>query len=84
MAQKRGQGASRNGRDSKSKRLGDKVGDNQLVTAGSILVRQVGSSKIAGKGVKEAKNHSLYAVLNGKVRFLKNKGRSMVSVVPVC
>ena len=61
MAHKKGQGSSRNGRDSRAKRLGPKVGDGQIVTAGSILVRQRGTRFQAGDNVKRGGDDTLFA-----------------------
>ncbi len=74
MAHKKGQGSSRNGRDSHAKRLGPKVGDGQQVTAGSILVRQRGTHFKPGTNVKRAGDDSLFAVADGRVKF-ENRGR---------
>lgn len=75
MAHKKGQGASRNGRDSASKRLGVKRYDGQLVTAGSIIIRQRGTKFRAGENVKVARDYSLFALKDGIVRFEKSKRR---------
>ena len=84
MAHKKGQGSSRNGRDSQAKRLGTKVGDGQLVTAGSILVRQRGTRFKPGVNVKRAGDDSLFATVQGTVKF-ENRGRHgrFISVHPV-
>ena len=74
MAHKKGQGSSRNGRDSKAKRLGTKVGDGQQVTAGTILVRQRGTRFKAGNNVKRGNDDSLFATSEGQVNF-RNRGR---------
>jgi large subunit ribosomal protein L27 len=74
MAHKKGQGASRNGRDSNAKRLGTKVGDGQPVTAGTILVRQRGTRFKAGENVKRGRDDTLFATTPGRVKFL-NRGR---------
>lgn len=79
MAHKKGQGSTRNGRDSHSQRLGVKVGAGQLVTAGSILVRQRGTQWHPGKGVKRANDDSLFALVDGIVSF-KKTDRTVVSV----
>ncbi len=79
MAHKKGQGASRNGRDSKSKRLGVKVAHGEFVTAGSILVRQRGTKWHPATNVGCGKDHTLYALNDGLVRFKKTK-HTMVSV----
>jgi len=80
MAHKKGQGSSRNGRDSHSQRLGIKVGSGQLVTAGSILVRQRGTKWHAGKNVARGKDDSLFALIEGIVSFRKGN-RTFVSVL---
>jgi large subunit ribosomal protein L27 len=69
MAHKKGQGSSRNGRDSQSQRLGIKVYGGGHVTAGSILVRQRGTRYHPGRNVKRAKDDSLFAVVDGVVTF---------------
>ena len=75
-----GQGSVRNGRDSVSKRLGVKEYGGQLVTAGSILVRQRGSKFIAGKNVGTGRDWTLFALTAGKVLFDKDSRR--VNIVP--
>jgi large subunit ribosomal protein L27 len=74
MAHKKGQGSVRNGRDSVSKRLGVKEFGGQVVTAGSILIRQRGSKFEAGKNVGTGRDWTLFALIAGKVQFDK-KGR---------
>jgi large subunit ribosomal protein L27 len=74
MAHKKGQGSSRNGRDSKAKRLGTKVGDGQQVTAGTILVRQRGTRFKAGTNVKRGGDDTLFATSAGQVKF-QDRGR---------
>jgi len=74
MAHKKGQGSSRNGRDSNAQRLGTKVGDGQTVTAGSILVRQRGTRFKPGNNVKRGKDDTLFATAEGQVEF-QNRGR---------
>ncbi len=74
MAHKKGQGSSRNGRDSNAQRLGTKVGDGQLVTAGSILVRQRGTRFKPGANVMRGGDDTLFATANGHVKFI-NRGR---------
>jgi large subunit ribosomal protein L27 len=69
MAHKKGQGSVRNGRDSVSKRLGVKRFGGQVVTAGSILVRQRGTRFVAGKNVGTGRDWTLYALVDGKVTF---------------
>ena len=74
MAHKKGQGSSRNGRDSNAQRLGTKVGDGQNVTSGSILVRQRGTRFKPGVNVQRGKDDTLFATSEGKVEF-QNRGR---------
>ncbi len=82
MAHKKGAGSSDNGRDSKSKRLGIKKFGGQYVRAGNILVRQRGTKHHPALNVGLGKDHTLYALVDGKVDFSKGKqGRSHVSVV---
>ena len=71
MAHKKGQGSSRNGRESAAQRLGVKTGNGQLVTAGSILIRQRGTKWNPGLNVKRAKDDSLFALCDGTVKFHK-------------
>ncbi|MGH9715080.1 MAG: 50S ribosomal protein L27 [Candidatus Acidiferrales bacterium] len=73
MAHKKGGGSSTNGRDSQGQRLGVKRFGGQVVTGGSILVRQRGTRYKAGKNVGRAKDDSLFALINGVVRF-EDKG----------
>jgi len=69
MAHKKGMGSSRNGRDSKPKMLGVKRYDGQLVTAGSIIVRQRGTKIKPGKHVGVGRDHTLFALIDGYVKF---------------
>lgn len=81
MAHKKGQGATRNGRDSKAQYRGVKVFGGEQVTAGSILVRQVGSSFHPGRNVGEGKDYTLWARIDGFVRFERlGKDRQRISV----
>ncbi len=84
FAHKKGVGSSRNGRDSEAKRLGAKRSDGQVVTAGSILVRQRGTHFHPGKNVGIGKDDTLFAMVAGKVAF-ERKGRDnrQVSVYPL-
>ena len=75
MAHKKGQGSVRNGRDSVSKRLGVKEFGGQVVTAGSIIIRQRGSKFIAGKNVGTGRDWTLFALTDGTVKFDKNSRR---------
>ena len=69
MAQKKGGGSTRNGRDSESKRLGVKIYGGQAINAGSIIVRQRGTKFHAGTNVGMGKDHTLYALTDGTVSF---------------
>jgi large subunit ribosomal protein L27 len=84
MAHKKGGGTTRNGRDSESKRLGVKVYGGQAINAGGIIIRQRGTKVHAGENVGMGKDHTLFALIDGKVQFT-TKGalqRHMVTVVP--
>ncbi|MFA5249812.1 MAG: 50S ribosomal protein L27 [Parachlamydiales bacterium] len=82
MAHKKGQGSSRNGRDSESKRLGLKAAGGELVTKGSILVRQRGTQWHPDKNVGVGRDYTLFALIDGRVSFVK-KNKTFVSVLPV-
>ncbi|HEY8607260.1 MAG TPA: 50S ribosomal protein L27 [Noviherbaspirillum sp.] len=84
MAHKKGGGTTRNGRDSESKRLGVKVYGGQAINAGGIIIRQRGTRVHAGENVGMGKDHTLFALVDGKVQFA-TKGaakRHVVTVVP--
>lgn len=81
MAHKKGQGSSRNGRDSQSKRLGVKKFGGEVVVAGNILVRQRGSRFRAGANVGVGRDWTLFALADGRVSFEKAKRR--VSIIPL-
>ena len=81
MAHKKGQGSVRNGRDSVSKRLGVKRFGGQIVTAGSILVRQRGTRFLAGNNVGTGRDWTLFALIDGKVDF--DKGSRRVNILPL-
>lgn len=81
FAKKKGGGSTRNGRDSKSKRLGVKVGDGQEITAGSIIVRQRGTRIYPGVNVGLGKDHTLFALKDGKVQFSKSGKKKLVNIV---
>lgn len=84
MAHKKGVGSSNNGRDSKSKRLGVKIFGGQLAINGNIVIRQRGTKFHPGTGVGMGKDHTIYAVTDGKVQFRTGrKDRTFVSVVPL-
>ena len=80
MAHKKGQGSVRNGRDSVSKRLGVKHYGGELVSAGSILIRQRGTRFVAGRNVGTGRDWTLFALVDGKVSF--DKGSRRVNVSP--
>lgn len=83
MAHKKGQGSSRNGRDSNPQYRGVKVFGDQAVTAGSIIVRQVGSTFHAGNNVGVGKDYTLWAKVDGVVKFeRRGRGGKKVSVYP--
>ena len=83
MAHKKGQGSTRNGRDSESKRLGIKRYDGQLVRAGNILVRQNGTKVHPGTNVGTGKDWTLFALVDGIVKFeRRGRDRKQVSVYP--
>ena len=84
MAHKKGVGSSRNGRDSPGQRLGVKRGDGSLVRAGSILVRQRGTTVKPGRNVGMGRDHTLFAMIDGQVRFEQaTRERKRVSVYVV-
>ena len=84
MAHKKGAGSSRNGRESESKRLGIKLYGGQLVKAGNILVRQRGTVHHPGNNVGMGKDHTLFAKIDGTVKFVKKRdNKSYVSIEPV-
>jgi large subunit ribosomal protein L27 len=84
MAHKKGAGSSRNGRESESKRLGVKLYGGQIAKAGNILVRQRGTVHHPGDNVGMGKDHTLYALIPGKVIYKKRRNnKSFVSIDPV-
>ena len=84
MAHKKAGGSSRNGRDSQGRRLGIKLYGGESVVAGNILARQRGTKWHAGQNVGTGKDHTLFALTNGRVKFdTKAKGRVFVSVHPM-
>ena len=81
MAHKKGMGSTKNGRDSNSKRLGIKSSDGQKINAGSIIVRQRGTKIHPGKNVSKGRDDTLFALIDGFVRFeRKGKDKKKVSV----
>ena len=84
MAHKKGAGSSSNGRESHSKRLGIKIYGGQFAKAGNIIVRQRGTRHNPGLNVGMGKDHTLFALIDGRVEYRKRKNqRSYVSVFPV-
>jgi large subunit ribosomal protein L27 len=79
MAHKKGQGSTRNGRDSNAQRLGVKAYGSELVTAGSVIIRQRGASFKPGHGVGVGRDDTLFALVAGRVHFAPNR---KVSIIP--
>lgn len=83
MASKKAAGSTKNGRESQSKRLGLKRFGGQLVTPGTIIVRQRGTEFHAGRNVRMGRDHTIYAVIEGQVKFERyDKKRFKISVYP--
>ncbi|MFW5742026.1 MAG: 50S ribosomal protein L27 [Spirochaetota bacterium] len=82
MAHKKGGGSSKNGRDSNAQRLGLKRSGGQLVSAGSILVRQRGTRFHPGANVGRGKDDTLFAKIDGTVSFIDRKGRKIIAIEP--
>ena len=82
FAHKKGMGSSKNGRDSAAQRLGVKRYDGQFVLAGNILVRQRGTATHPGENVGIGSDDTLYALIDGKVKFEKKNNKKRVSVYP--
>lgn len=84
FAHKKGQTSSKNGRDSRSKRLGVKLYDGQIAKAGNIIIRQKGLKVVAGKNVGMGKDYTLFALIDGVIKFDNaQKGKKRVNVLPV-
>ncbi|WP_170445892.1 50S ribosomal protein L27 [Ruegeria arenilitoris] len=84
MAHKKAGGSSRNGRDSAGRRLGVKLYGGQAAVAGNIIVRQRGTKFWPGEGVGMGKDHTIFATIDGAVKFHKGlKNRTFISVLPV-
>ena len=83
MAHKKGQGSTRNGRDSNPNYRGVKRHDGQFVLAGNILIRQVGTKVHPGEGVGVGKDWTIFAKRDGLVKFHERRNRKLVSVLPV-
>jgi large subunit ribosomal protein L27 len=83
MAHKKGVGSSKNGRESHSKRLGVKIFGGEICKAGNILIRQRGTAHHPGENVGIGRDHTLYALIDGRVVFRKRRdNRSFVSIEP--
>jgi large subunit ribosomal protein L27 len=83
MAHKKGLGSSKNGRDSNAKRLGVKVFAGQVVTGGSIIVRQKGTEFHPGPGAGLGRDHTVFAMVDGVVDFERRRGKRFVTVSAV-
>ncbi len=81
MAHKKGQGSTRNGRDSNSQRRGTKIYGGQVVRSGQILVRQVGTVIHPGRGVGLGRDFTLFALRDGVVKFYESRNHKLASVV---
>ena len=81
MAGKKGQGSTSNGRNSPGQRLGIKRFGGEFVVPGSIIARQRGSNWNPGRGVSQGKDFTIYATTEGKVKFSRSRGKTVVSVV---
>ena len=81
MAHKKGGGSSRNGRDTAGKRLGVKTYGGEMVSAGSIIVRQRGTKVHPGVNVGKGSDDTLFAKISGRVSFNKSRGKSVANVV---
>jgi large subunit ribosomal protein L27 len=82
MAHKKGQGSTRNGRDTEGKRLGVKKFAGQVVVPGNIIVRQRGTKFHPGKGVGLGRDYTIFATNPGVVEFIKRQNRRYINVVP--
>ena len=82
MSKTKGGGSTRNGRDSNAQRLGDKAYDGTAVSAGSIIVRQRGPKFHPGQNVRRGGDDTLFATINGRVKFGSRRGRKLVDVLP--
>lgn len=83
MAHKKGAGSTNNGRDSNSKRLGVKRYGGEFVIPGNIIVRQRGTKFIPGNHVGLGKDHTIYSLIEGEVKFENKHGRKIISVYPL-
>ncbi len=82
MAHKKGVGSSRNGRDSNSQRLGCKAYGGELVTGGSIIMRQRGTKFHPGQNVGMGKDHTIFAKIEGVVEFAQRRGKKIINIKP--
>ena len=82
MSKTKASGSSKNGRDSKAKRLGPKLFDGQVATAGSIIVRQRGTRIHPGLNVGKGSDDTLFAKTEGTVKYGNRKGRRLVDIIP--
>ena len=82
MAHKKGQGSTKNGRDSNAQYRGIKLYGGQAARAGNIIVRQLGTKFHPGDGVGVGRDWTIFAIVDGRVRFHKRNNRRMVSVIP--
>ena len=83
MSKTKGGGSTRNGRDSNAQRLGVKAFGGTTVTAGSILIRQRGTTFHPGKNVGKGGDDTLFALVDGQVKFGERKGRRVIDIEPV-
>jgi len=83
MAHKKGQGSTRNGRDSQGQRRGVKKYDNEFVKAGNIIVRQLGTKFYPGENVGMGRDYTIFSMIEGKVKFEHKKNKKFISVYPV-
>ena len=83
MAHKKGQGSTRNGRDSAGQRRGVKKYDSEFVKAGNIIVRQLGTKFYPGENVGMGRDYTIFALIDGKVKFEHKKNKKFISVYPV-
>jgi large subunit ribosomal protein L27 len=82
MSKTKGGGSTKNGRDSNAQRLGVKVFDGTVISAGTILIRQRGTKVHPGLNVGKGKDDTLFALSNGSVKFGERRGRKVVDVLP--
>ncbi|MBN1633095.1 MAG: 50S ribosomal protein L27 [Ignavibacteria bacterium] len=82
MAHKKGLGSSKNGRDSNSQRLGVKRFGGELVKAGNIIVRQRGTKFLPGVNVGLGRDYTIFALIDGNVKFTNKAGRKLVNILP--